>query len=196
MIHSTSQNVRRPWFVFKGYLSMQHIQIRRLWELLGHRRLLHVRPKHRSSMLWRFCCPIRCSLFPWPTFRVDLWMSYQDILDICQRQRQRVQSCIGRQLECLIHCRRSMIQWRCMWPFCQRNQHLIAVITWFIRNRKNTHVTRPSFNPARKSLPQADFVNETKPVWAFVSFTLACWSLAKFEFSPDLLTFAFPERNL
>jgi len=39
---------------------------------------------------------------------------------------------------------------------------------------KNTHVTRPSFNPARKSLPQADFVKETKPVWAFVSLTLDC----------------------
>ena len=128
----------RPWFVFKGHLSMQHIQIRRLWEVLGNRRLLHVRPKHRSSMLWRSCCPIRCFLFPWPTFRVDLWKNYQDILDIYQRQRQLVQSCIGRRLECLIHCRRSMIQWRCMWPFCQRNQHLITVLTMFIKNRQKT----------------------------------------------------------
>ena len=62
--------------------------------------------------------------------------------------------------------------------------------------RPSTYVTRPSLSPARKSLPQADFGKETKPVWAFVSFTLACWSLTKFEFSPVLLTLALPDRNL
>ena len=107
---------------------MRHIQIRRFRGVLGIRRLRHVRPKRRSSMLLRTCCQSQRSLFPWPTFQVDLLMHYQDILDTCHWQHWLGQSCIGRQLGCLYHCRRSMIQRRCMWPFCQQNQHLITVI--------------------------------------------------------------------